>query len=267
MHFFSRKNKKFVFTVVLLALVIFVASRGANNPVRGFLLTVSSPFLKTFRIFSGGAAGFFDFLGSIGELKKENEKLTRENQKLLSAHARLTDVEKENETLRRETGLAPKGKYDLEAGFIIAQDPVKAGNRFLIDKGKNGGIEENMPVIVSDGVLVGKVSQVFPNSSEIALVTDQNSVVNAEAVDSGVKGIAKGTFGLGLMLDMISQAEVINEGDTIITSGLGEEMPRGLLVGKIGQISQSPDRLFQQAAIVSPADFSDLRVVFVIKKW
>ncbi len=69
------------------------------------------------------------------------------------------------------------------------------------------------------------------------------------------------------MMDMISQAEVLKEGDTAITSGLGGEIPRGLLIGKIGQIGQSEDKLFQQAAIFSSADLSALRVVFAVKKF
>lgn len=267
MSLLSPKNKKFFLTAILLIVVIFFASLGANNPVRGFMLTIAGPFFKTFRIFSGGAAGLFDFLGSIGDLKDENQRLAKENQKLLSENALFKDIKKENEILRNEMKLAPKEKYDLEASFIIAQDPKSPSNRFLIDKGKNRGLAENMPVIVSGGILVGKVSEVFPNTSGISLITDQNSLVNAETTDSGVKGIAKGTFGLGLMIDLVSQADVINEGDAVITSGLGNEMPRGLLIGKIGQISQSPDRLFQQAAIISPVDFSNLRIVNVIKKW
>lgn len=263
----SKKTWKFIFAITLLIVVIFVSSRGADSPVKGFMLTITSPFLKTFRIFSGGAAGFFDFLGSIGDLKKENEKLTRENQELLAEKARFEDTEKENEILRREMKLAPREKYNLEASFIIAQDPGSRGNRFLIDKGKSSGINENMPVIVSGGILVGKVSETFSNTSRISLITDQDSAVNAEVIDSGAKGITKGTFGLGLMLDMVSQTDVVKEGDEVITSGLGKKMPRGLLIGKIGRVDQSQDKLFQQATIFSPVDFSDLRVVFVIKKF
>jgi len=263
----SKKTWKFIFAIILLIIVILVSSRGADNPAKGFMLTIASPFMKTFRIFSGGAAGFFDFLGSIGDLKRENEELTRENQGLLAENARLKDTEKENEILRGEMKLAPREKYDLEASFIIAQDPGSRGNRFLIDKGKNSGISENMPVIVSGGILVGKVSEVFSDTSRISLITDQGSAVNAEVIDSGAKGIAKGTFGLSLMVDMISQADVIKEGDEVITSGLGKELPRGLLIGKIGKIDQSQDKLFQQATILNPVDFLDLRVVFVVKKF
>lgn len=267
MKFLSRKNLKILSVIVILIIIIFVSSRGVDNLVKGFMLTIASPFMKTFRIFSGGAAGFFDFLGSIGDLKKENEELTKRNQELLAENARLKDTEKENEILRREMKLAPKEKYDLEASFVIAQDPGSRGNRFLIDKGRNSGIDENMPVIVSGGILVGKVSEVFSDTSRISLITDRDSAVNAEVIDSGAKGIARGTFGLGLMVDMISQADVIKEGDEVITSGLGKEMPRGLLIGKIGKIDQSQDKLFQQATILSPVDFLDLRVVFVVKKF
>jgi rod shape-determining protein MreC len=264
---FLKKTWKFIFTVALLVAVIFISSRGADNPVKGFMLVITSPFFKTFRIFSGGVAGFFDFLGSIGDLKRENEELTKQNQELLAENVRLEDAEKENEILRREVNLAPRGKYDLEASFIIAQDPESQGNRFLIDKGKDSGISENMPVIVSDSVLIGKVSEVFPNTSRISLITDQGSAVNAEVIESGARGIVRGTFGLSLILDMISQADVVKEGDKVITSGLGKEFPRGLLVGKIGTVEQSPDKLFQQATIFSPVDFSDLRVVFTIKNF
>lgn len=267
MPLFFRKNKRFVYAIVVLVVVVFFSSRGADNPAKSFLLAVESPFLKTFRIFSGGFHGFFQFLGSIGDLKSENEKLMKEKQELSAEIAKLEDVENENKRLRKELDLSPKGKYELEAGFAIAQDPRGSGNYLLLDKGSNDGISDGMPVIVSNGILVGKIREVYANESKAALLTDQNSAVNAEITDSGTKGIAKGVFGLGLTLDMISQADVVNEGDTVITSGLGREMPRGLLIGKVGQVSQSPDKLFQQANIIPPVEFSDLQVVFVVKKW
>lgn len=267
MGFISRKNLRLIFVVIILIVVLFISSRGADNPVKGVLLGAASPFLKTFRIFAGGFQGFFHFLGSIGDLKNENQNLLEENRKLLAEGARLKDVEKENEALRKELGLIPKSRYELEASFVIAQDPQGLGNFFIIDKGENKGIRKGMPVIVSNGILIGKITEVYPNSSKVLLLTDQNSSINAEVTDSGARGIIKGVYGLGVMMDMISQAEVIKEGDEVITSGLSNETPRGLYVGKIGQTGQSSDKLFQQADIVLPVDLSALRVVFVIKKF
>lgn len=261
-----RKNLKYILTVLVLLIVISISLRGADTPARGFVFRLTGPFLKTFRIFSGGVSGFFDFLGSIGNLKNENEKLIGENQVLLAQNNRLKDAEKENRFLRQQLDLAPREDFDLEAGFIIAQDPQGLGNYFIIDKGENAGIRAGMPAIVSEGVLVGRVTEVYPGAAKIVLVADPSSAINAQTQDSGAKGIIRGEYGLGLKMDMITQADVLNEGDAVITSGLGGEIPRGLTIGKIGQVSQSPDKLFQEASVVPAIDLSGLRTVFVIKK-
>lgn len=264
---FSSKNIKIFSIIAILLVVIFVSFRGADNPVKGFILGVSSPFLKTSRIFSGGVSGFFNFLGSIGALKNENEKLLQKNQELLAENARLKDTEKENQTLRKELDLAPKKDYELEASFVIGQDPQGLGNYFIIDKGENAGIKTGMPAIVSNGILVGKVSEVYGSTAKVILATDPESVINAEVESSGAKGIVRGEYGLGIKIDMISQTEVINEGDGVITSGLGGEIPRGLTIGRVAQVSQSADKLFQEASVVSATDFSNLRIIFIVKKF
>jgi len=266
MHFFSRKNLKYLSIAGVLIIVIFASFRSSNNPVKGAILTVSSPFLKTSRIFFGGVSGFFQFMGSIGDLKSENEKLVGENQSLLAQNNRLKDAEKENQTLRQQLNLAPRNNFDLEASFVIAQDPQGLGNYFLIDKGENSGIKTGMAAIVSNGILVGQVTESYSNSAKVTLITDPSSAVNAEVQSSGAKGIVNGEYGLGLKMGMISQAEVLSEGDTVISSGLGGKIPRGLTIGKIGQVGQSPDKLFQAASVVPAIDVSDLRTVFIIKK-
>jgi rod shape-determining protein MreC len=83
--------------------------------------------------------------------------------------------------------------------------------------------------------------------------------------ETGAKGIVHGEYGLGLIMDMVTQSDTLNDGDTIITSGLGSNIPRGLLVGKIKEVRVSADRLFQQAVITSRIKYSKLDVVFIIK--
>ncbi len=264
--FFSR-NWKFVLTIVLLGVIIFISFPRGDKWTRGIAFWAVNPFMKTFRIFSGGVYGFFQFLGSIGDLKKENEKLIEENRRLEAEIARLKDTAEENKFLRKELDLLPRNKYELETSFVVGQEAFGAGSSILIDKGANREIKEGMAVIVSNGILVGKVSQVFPDTAKVALISDQESVVNGEILESGARGIVRGTYGLGIAMDMISQAEVIKEGDTVVTSGLGGSLPRGLFIGKIGQVSQSEDKLFQQAVIFSPVDFSSLKVISVVKKF
>jgi rod shape-determining protein MreC len=264
---FLKKNIKLFGIILLVITLIFIGTRGLGNAVRGSLFFITNPVLKTSRGFAEGFRGLFQFLGSIGALKDDNEKLIAENLALTAENTRLVDVEKENRELRKEVGLLPQDKYDLLAADITAEDSLGSSGSFLLDKGSISGLQEGMPVIIENGVLIGRISQVFPDSARVTLVTNRDSAVNGEILESGAKGIVKGTYGLGIMIDMISQTEEVKNGDTVITSGLGGGTPRGLFIGKIGQINQSEDKLFQQATVVSPVMSSSLRIAFVIKNF
>ena len=122
-----------------------------------------------------------------------------------------------------------------------------------------------MPVIVSDSIIMGKVSEVLAHTSKVSLLSDSQSVVNVVDVETGARGVLRGEYGLGILMDMVSQQDGLNKDDTIITSGLGGDIPRGLLVGKINEVKFSSDKLFQQAIITPRIKYSKQDTVFVIK--
>lgn len=263
--FLTSKLIKLILAIAICLALILINPKNFFNPVRGFFFAVAYPFQKTF-YFSGQAVhNFSSTLFSIGDYKKENEKLIRENNELLAKLANLADQKKENDELRRQLELSPRDKYELESSLIIGQDQRGLGSWIMIDKGSSSGIVVGMPVIVYDGILVGKISEVYEKSSKVLLLSDSSSSVNVSDVETSAKGILTGEYGLGLMIGMVEQADIIKVGDDIITSGLGGLMPRGLLVGKIEQISNTSDKLFQQAVVRPKVKYSDLNVVFVIK--
>jgi rod shape-determining protein MreC len=90
-------------------------------------------------------------------------------------------------------------------------------------------------------------------------------VINAQDIETEAKGVVRGEYGLGTVLDMVSQTDILNVGDTVVTSGLGGDLPKGLLVGNIQEIRTTPDKLFQQADLMSRVKYSDLDVIFIIK--
>jgi rod shape-determining protein MreC len=198
-------------------------------------------------------------------LKKENENLIREKQKLLAENAMLGDVKNENMLLREQLNLIPRGDFNLTAAFVTSQDPNGMGNWLEIDKGSSDGIQMGMPVIVSSGILVGKVQEVSISNAKILLLTNPQSVVNVATLQDGTKGVAKGEYGLGIIFDMILQTDVIHVGSDVVTSGIGGDIPKGLYVGTVQEVHSSDDHLFQQAVISSPIQVSKLQMVFVIK--
>lgn len=264
--FFSTKLFKVLLIVAVSGLLVFLNPGKFFSPVRSFFGIIAYPIQKTFFFLARESAQFAEMISSIGELKEENEKLIKESQQKSAENAMLSDMKKENDLLREQLDLAPRDKFELKAAEVIGYDPQGFGSWLEIDKGKKDGVEKDMPVIVSGGILIGKVDEVFWGNSKVLLITNPQSSINAVVSETEARGVVKGEFGLGLLLDMVLQTDVIQEGDDVITSGIGGGLPRGLLIGKIQEVHSSADKLFQQATVVPVAKFSKLRAVFVIKK-
>jgi rod shape-determining protein MreC len=262
-----RKTKLFR-AVAVAGMLLLLASwdpKGFFGPFRAVLGSVALPFEEVLSFLGSEAASVGDFLGSIGSLKDENRRLLEENVRLSAENARLADMQKENESLRKELDLLPRGTFELEAADVVGQDSLGLGSWLLIGKGASDGIRKGMPVIVGQGVLVGRIEETMPYSSRVGLLTGPESLVNGTDLQTEAKGIVKGQYGLGLVLDMVLQTDSVRVGDDIVTSGLGGDMPRGLLIGKAQDVRASGDHLFQQAVLAPPVKSAGLRTVFVIK--
>ena len=260
--------KKIIQAILILGFCLFLIFLNPKNifdPIFEIFFKVSLPFQKTFYLLSNRIGNTIIFWGSISEIKEENKNLIKENNSLLVAAANLKEFERENEELRKQLGLIPSKQFELEASFVIGQNPQKLGSWILIDKGEKAGIKIGMPVIISQGILIGKVVEVYQGAAKVLLLTDSESVINVRNSETEAKGVVVGKFGLGLVLEMVSQDDTLNAGDSIITSGLGGDLPKGLLVGKIQEPKASLDRIFQEATVVAPVKYSNLDVVFVIK--
>lgn len=264
-NFFHTKLFKVVLIIAVFGMLIFLNPYNLFNSVRSVFFSITYPFQKSFHFASYKINQFNSFVSSIGELKRDNERLIKENQNLSAENAMLRDMKKENIILREQLDLAPREKFELRSALVTSQDSHGFGNWLTIDKGTREGIKKGMPVIVSDGILIGRIEEAYSGRSKVILITNPQSSVNAVVNDTNAKGIVKGEFGLGSILDMVLQTDIIQEGNEVVTSGIGEDIPRGLLIGKIQEVRSSEDRLFQQAVITPLVKFSKLRVVFVIK--
>lgn len=232
------------------------------------LQTVEHIVLGPFQSF-GSAAGFslrsqFLFLSSLKNVKQENSELQRENLRLRAENAAQKQAANENAELRRNLELLPKEKHQFIAATVIGRDPAGLMNTFILDKGSNFGVTEGMPVVVESGVLVGRVAAVFPYTAVVRLITNQESIVNSETTGNAVLGVVRGEHGLSMKLDMVEQGKELKPGDGVVTSGLGGELPRGLLIGTLSDVKLSEDKLFQQATLISPVNIKEVRFVFLI---
>ena len=266
MRFIYTKTFVRIFSIfVLLALlVIFDAN--------GYLGFAKDRFFQVYgfgvRKLTGVTTSVKETFGTLFTIKKialENAQLNQQVDQLSFENARLKSAQDENLALRRALNFKQQSALNLLPVEALTLDPTGFTQTIIIDKGSDDTIHLNQPIVVTPGLLVGKVTKVNPHSAQVTLVTDPSIIINGEVVDSGARGLIKGEHGLGLSLDLVTQNELIKTGDEVITSGLSEDFPRGLLIGNVSAIRSSPTDLFQKAFVSPAADLRNIRFLFAIQ--
>ena len=155
----------------------------------------------------------------------------------------------------------PESVY--KAASVIGRDPSPFLHYVIINVGSNDGVRRGMPVVTNQG-LVGRVDAVIADASRVQLVTDPAAAVNVRLQNADTDALLVGSVTGDLSLEMISQDVDVQEGDVVLTSGLGGDYPPDLLVGQLINLRKRDYELFQEAAVQSTVDFSRLEIVLVI---
>lgn len=259
------KKIVFIFLVLIIILIVLNIVPGLKKGLGNFVYKIFSPIGGFFIRTGNGVVGFFEVLTSIGDLNKENLKLRQEIQLLEADNIRLKETEKENDILREALNISQNIRQVKEVALISGKDIQGFQDWILINKGSRNGIEKNMTVLSPEGALVGRISEVEPSFSKVMLITYKDSVVAAIIEKSRAEGLVKQNEKGGLFMDFISNIEKIEMGEKIITSGMDNVYPKGILIGKIEAINSSDNQLFQKIFIAPAVNFSKLEEVIVIK--
>lgn len=149
----------------------------------------------------------------------------------------------------------------LLAARVISASPAPETRLIYINRGSNRGVQRNMGVITPDGV-VGKVLEVYPDSSQVLLVTDRESGVGALLATTRAEGVVEGTGGPDLEMDYVLNEAKVKVGEQVLTSGLDQVFPKGLPVGTV--VTSSAGSPFQHITLRPAAQLDRLENVLVI---
>lgn len=260
----QKKISIILMAIIFGAVLIFANSKGLLEGPKNAFGIVISPFGSFFSGLGGNISEFGSGLLSLGSLQGENANLNAENSRLRAELARLSEVEKENESLRKEINFVKQGKYDYETAEVVAYDPSTLRGMLVVSKGGKDGLKPGMAV-TSEGYLIGRISEVAERTSKVQLITDPTSAIPVSIQGTNVNGIAKGELGSGLTMEKIPQGENVQSGQLIVTSGLGGEIPRGILIGEIEGVTALENSLFMSAKIRTTRNIESILRVVIIK--
>jgi len=255
----------FILSLLIIAVFIFLNSQGWLKIPQDIFFKLTAPGQKIIHQFSLKFNNLIIFLSSINKLNQENIKLKQKNQELLNEITQLKETAQENEFLRQQIGLSNPEAKELILANVFGQNLSALEKYFLINKGEKDGVKEKATVILAGNLLVGQVIEATHSFSKVQLIIDPNSRINALIQESRVTGLVRGDDGLNLTIDLLPQGKTIEQGQTIITSGLAGFFPPGLLIGQIEKVISSEVQTSQTAEIKPAVDFTSLEKVFVIK--
>ena len=190
--------------------------------------------------FLQNSAGYFS---SLSRLEDENARLKRAQLVNAETILRTRQLEAENERLRKLLDVRERQKVSGQVAQVIyaARDPFS--RRVIVDKGLQDKLSAGQPVVDDAGV-VGQVTRVFPFVAEITLITDKDQAIPVQILRTGQRSVV---FGLGdgqLDLRFLPASADVQNGDTLVTSGLDGVFPRGLPVAKVVHIERDTSYSF-----------------------
>lgn len=257
----------FVLTLLLVLTQRTVARQGITV-VEEALLTVAAPVQGVFQRFTRSVEGLLTSVQGYRFLAAENRRLEDELAAALVLAARLTELRHENHRLRQMLNFEASSEHELIAAEVIARDSSSWFQIIIINKGSLHGVEQNLAVITSEG-LVGSVLSVSPVSAQVLLLTDSRRAVSAmvqRSREPGIVGVVEADADMPGYLRMINLPRDANiqSGDTIISSGLGGIYPQGFVLGYVLEIAEEELGHLRFALLRPAANFNRLEEVFVV---
>lgn len=265
MNFLYSKIFRYSFLGILILASGLIAQKiGWLESVQYGILQAPRPIVAATRFVFEPVRTAAVTLFSMRAIVRENVSLQTQVNELNLIKAEKERLATENELLRSELKFKAKSPHLLESCNVLSIDPQEVSDTMLLSCGISSGIKEGQGV-VSSGYLIAKIIHVGEYTSTALLVTNGQSSIDAKSSRSGVEGVVKGSFGSGMVLDLISQHADINSGDLIVTAGINGKIPKDIVIGQAGQLVSGPNDLFKKLSVASPIRLRSLDYVFVIK--
>ncbi|HSX14370.1 MAG TPA: rod shape-determining protein MreC [Candidatus Saccharimonadales bacterium] len=256
-------NRTIIITIAIAVGVVVLGRLGYLRPLTTALDYTTTPVRGLFRNIGSSISSRSSQITGIGHLQRDNARLQEEVNTLKQRLADDTEIRQQNDILRRQLQIGGAASAQLVAADVIGYQPDNFRQFLTIAKGSNDGLKVGQAV-VADGVLVGTISETSRTSAKVFLLSDPNFKVNGIDQASRASGTVHGQLGSGLVMDKIAQGDSVSPGDTIVTSGLGGDIPKGIIIGQVESVDQRDNQVFQVAQVASTIRVSKLELVFVM---
>lgn len=251
-----------IITVLLMIIITTVGRSHFNMPQKfGMDVVGKGQYVVTRMV--DGISHVWDSYIALTYVRHENQVLRDELDRAISTNQEYREAMAENMRLHKLLQVKERIKPPTLTAKIIGRDPSLWFRTLTIDRGTSDGLEKGMPVVTVEGV-VGQILETSRTISKVLLAHDPNSAVNALIQKNRVQGIVKGEGRPAYNMHYILKNADVEEGDLIVTSGMGGSFPKGIPVGTVATVTKSKRGMFQKITVTPSVNFSQLEYLIVI---
>lgn len=221
----------------LLFIVLSKTNKNFSDNISFFFIEVSSPIVQVVSFPFNATVSLLTNFEELISAKKNNEILKEENDKLRATIVKTIDIKNENTELKNIIKLVEEKKSEFVIAHVVGRTQGLFNQRIFLDKGKSANIAEGDVVAGTIG-LIGRVVDAQEDKSRLMLPTDANSRIPVTATNARARAVLAGNNSNVMQLLYLSKNHGIQVGDTIFTSGDGDAMLAGILVGTVTTVEE-----------------------------
>lgn len=236
---------------------------------RKAIATVMQPVQQ---YFSGGTGWFFNYLRRLklrSNLEYEYEQLYEKYDALLSQNMMVNELQEQlNEYSDLMYEMKTHSQFDGVPAKVISTDSTNYFSTLQINVGSNQGIRNYMAVVKAGG-LVGYTYDVTETTSKVQTIINSDTSIPALIEATRYQGTVKGTMGINgqptCRMYYLSENHLPRQGDTVVTSGVGVEFPKGIPIGVVRESTRGMEEGKAYVVIEPIVDFERVEYVIVYR--
>ena len=259
---------KFFLNVLVILLSFFVLSRERfvfkkNSAFENFMIDSLAPIQREMAFIQRTLKSIFTHYFDNISASKENKVLKKEIAFLENRIFTYEEIERENKRLKKMLRFGKGTAWKKILAQIVGWDASSDFRVLRINKGMNEGIRLESTVVTNNG-LVGYVYRLSDHFSDILTILDPNNRMDGIVQRTRTLGILEGYSSGKCLMKYVAGTELIILNDIVLTSGLGNIYPKGLVIGRVSKIERESYGVTQRIEVAPTVDFNKLEEVVVL---
>jgi rod shape-determining protein MreC len=238
--FFNKIETMFFIILCLIFLILNKINPVINKKISSLIIDVSAPVIATVSWPINTTISLFTSFNELIKAKEENILLKKQIQDLNSYYINSLSIYQENKELRTALNFIKPKSQNYQIAEVIGFSQTYNNNSLVIDTVKNSKIKEGQIVVGNRGV-VGRIESIDQDTGKatILLATDSRSKIPIMAAKSRNRGILTGLNSSSMEILYLPKNHRIEVKDKIFTSGDGDTLPSGLLIGVVDKVEKN----------------------------